>query len=585
MKPADYLKGILSKTISQLSQTQILYLLSFAVGLLCAVAASVLKNIIHFTAEFVAVRFSSGIGMLFYFVVPFTGVVLTFFLVRYIIKDNINHGISRVLYAISQKKSYLKARNIWTTLIAGAITIGFGGSVGAEAPIVHAGSSIGSTIGRLFKLNYRQITLLLGCGAAGAISGIFKAPIAGIVFTLEVLMLDLTLSSIIPLLISSVTAATVAWMSMGEKVLFSFEIKEPFIIMNVPWYIILGIFTGLVSVWFSKMTLLTEQFYSRINKQYIRLILGGLTLGLLVFLFPPFFGEGYTTVMSLLKGNNELLHTFFTDVFPEKWWSLLAITGFLMLLKVFATSSTNAAGGIGGVFAPVLFTGAIAGYFAVILITRFTTAEIPDSRFILTGMAGLMAGVMQAPLTAIFLIAEISGGYDLLIPLIISSTVSFITSRGFIRYSIYHIQLASRGELITHDKDKAILLVMDWTKDIETDLVQVKPDDTLRDLVKAISRSCRNIFPVVDEYGILEGVVLLDDVREIMFNTSLYDKMHVGDIMNLPPSYIDKSENMEAVMNTFSKTGAWNLPVLDKGKYIGFISKARIFSTYREILI
>lgn len=585
MKFDEQIKKPLNKIVSRLSQTQLIYLLSFVVGLLGALIASVMKNTIHFTAELVNSSFSTGKGLLFYFIIPFTGVVLTYFFVKTFVKDNISHGISRVLHAISKKKSYLKAKNIWASVIAGTITIGFGGSVGAEAPIVLAGSSIGSSVGRFFNLNYRQITLLLGCGAAGAVSGIFKAPIAGIVFTLEILMLDLTMSSIVPLLISSVTAATVAWISMGDQVLLSFSVKEAFLINNVPFYLILGIFTGLVSVWFSKMTMITEKLYNKINNQGLKLLAGGTALSVLVLLFPPFFGEGYNSVKSLLDGNESVLNSVILGVLPDKWWAILIISGLIVLLKVFATSSTNAAGGIGGVFAPVLFTGAVAGFFSSKIIMHYSAAEIPDNRFVLAGMAGMMAGVMHAPLTAIFLIAEITGGYDLLIPLIITSTISYITARAFTRYSIYHVQLATQGELITHHKDKAVLVITDWRKDIETDLNCVKPDDTLRELVKAIKRSKRNIFPVVDEYGVLEGVVLLDNVRELMFNPDLYDEVHVRDLMTIPQTYIDVSESMASVMEAFNRTGEWNLPVLDKGIYVGFISKARIFSTYRDMLL
>ncbi|MGB4292187.1 MAG: chloride channel protein [Bacteroidales bacterium] len=585
MKFEEQIKKPLNKIVSRLSQTQLIYLLSFVVGLLGALIASVMKNTIHFTANLVNSSFSTEKGLLFYFIIPFTGVVLTYFFVKTFVKDNISHGISRVLHAISKKKSYLKAKNIWASVIAGTITIGFGGSVGAEAPIVLAGSSIGSSVGRFFNLNYRQITLLLGCGAAGAVSGIFKAPIAGIVFTLEILMLDLTMSSIVPLLISSVTAATVAWISMGDQVLLSFSVKEAFLINNVPFYLILGVFTGLVSVWFSKMTMITEKLYNKINNQGLKLLAGGTALSVLVLLFPSFFGEGYNSVKSLLDGNESVLNSVILSFLPDRWWAILIISGLIVLLKVFATSSTNAAGGIGGVFAPVLFTGAVAGFFASKIIMHYSATEIPDNRFVLAGMAGMMAGVMHAPLTAIFLIAEITGGYDLLIPLIITSTISYITARTFTRYSIYHVQLAAQGELITHHKDKAVLVVTDWRKDIETDLICVKPDDTLRELVKTIKRSKRNIFPVVDEYGVLEGVVLLDNVRELMFNPDLYDEVHVRDLMTIPPTYIDISESMASVMEAFNRTGEWNLPVLDKGLYVGFISKARIFSTYRDMLL
>ena len=585
MKPENKIRKSVITRILSLNPSRQVYLMSLIIGLLSALAAVILKNTIHFTAQFVSGHLSSGAGYMFHFFAPVAGIIITFFFVKLVMKDNISHGISQILYAISKKKSYLKSRNIWAALIGSTITIGFGGSVGAEDPIVLTGSSIGSSLGRLFKMNYRQITLLTGCGAAGAIAGIFKAPVAGIVFTLEILMLDLTLSSIVPLLISSVTAATVTWFLMGDTVLLNFPVKEPFIVENVPWYIVLGIFTGLVSVWFTKMTLITEKFYNKINNQYTRLITGAVVTGLLVLSFPPFFGEGYTTINNLLNGDINSFQSLFSGIFHDRWLYLAVISGVMLLLKVFATSSTISAGGIGGIFAPSLFTGALTGYFVTLVIGRLFNIALPDSRFVLAGMAGVMSGVIHAPLTAIFLIAEITGGYNLLIPLIITSTVSFITARGFVKYSIYHIQLANRGELITHDKDKAVLVVMDWKKDIETDLMTVAPNARLRDLIGIITKSKRNIFPVVDEYGVLEGIVTLDDVREIMFNTELYDKVYVRDIMTIPSMYIDKSENMSTVMDAFSRTGAWNLPVLDKGIYVGIISKSRIFSTYRDMLI
>lgn len=570
----------------ELDQVKLVYVLSFVVGLLSAIAAALLKNSIYYTNKWISGVLGTESGKLLYLALPMAGMFLTMLFVKYIVRDNIGHGISRVLYSISKKKSRLGSHNSWTSIVASTITIGFGGSVGAEAPIVLTGSSIGSGIGRFFRLNYRNITLLIGCGAAGAVAGIFKAPIAGIVFTLEILLLDLTISSIVPLLISSVTAATVAYFLMGEKVLFSFNITEGFNISNIPWYIVLGIVSGLVSLYFSKMTLYLEGRYEKISNSYIRLVIGGTVLGFLIYLFPPFFGEGYESILELLHGNSTVLME------KSSVWSLdngFFVAGLfflgLILFKVVATSSTNGAGGVGGIFAPTLFLGGVTGFLVAMLLNRYAGLNLPDNRFVLAGMAGVMAGVMHAPLTAIFLIAEITGGYALLIPLIITSTVAFITTRSFEKHSIYHVQLARRGELITHDKDKAVLTFMDWKKDIETDLLKVKSTDRLGDLVKIISRSKRNIFPVVDDYNILEGVVLLDDVRETMFNTELYDTTLIRDLMSIPPSYIDKRENIETVMETFRKTGAWNLPVLDNGYYVGFISKSRIFTTYRELLV
>jgi CIC family chloride channel protein len=571
--------------IVELDQRRLIYILSLVVGFLSALAAAILKNAIHYTHLLLTEKMQHGSDYQ-YLAYPILGMLITMLFVKYVVKDNIGHGISRILYAISKKKSYLKRHNTWTSLVASTITIGFGGSVGAEAPIVLTGSSIGSAIGKFFKMNYRNITLLIGCGAAGAISGIFKAPIAGIVFTLEILMLDLTISSIVPLLISSVTAATVAYFLMGDKVLFTFSVKEAFIITNIPWYIVLGLTCGLISRYFSWMTLKLESGYDKVKNEYVKLGIGGLVLGLLIYLFPPFFGEGYDTILALLQGNTDIVtgNSIFGQMNNNSWTIILFMVC-LVFLKVIATSSTNGAGGVGGIFAPTLFIGGVNGYVVANLLNRYVNISLPDNRFVLVGMAGMMAGVMHAPLTAIFLIAEITGGYDLLIPLIITSTVAYMTIRGFERHSIYHVELAKRGELITHDKDKAVLTFMEWKKDIETDLYKIKPTDTLGNLVKIISKSKRNIFPVVDEYNILEGVVQLDDVREIMFNTELYDSTIMRDVMTIPPSYIDKKEGIETVMDTFRTTGAWNLPVLDNGYYVGFISKARIYTTYRELLI
>jgi len=569
-----------------IDQGKLLYFLSLLVGLLSALAAVMLKNSIHYTHKLLTEGITRESGSYLYLAYPLGGMLLTLLFVKYIVRDNIGHGISRVLYAISKKQSRLKPHNTWTSILASTMTIGFGGSVGAEAPIVLTGSSIGSTVGSLFKLNYRNITLLIGCGAAGAVSGIFKAPIAGIVFTLEILMLDLTISSIVPLLISSVTAATVTYFLMGEDVLFNFTITEAFNISNIPWYLVLGVISGLLSLYFSKMTLYLENHYDKIRNIYIRLVLGGIILGGLIFLFPPFYGEGYDTIMSLLEGDNNLLfgHSIFHNL-SDNYLIYILFFLCLVILKVIASSSTNGAGGVGGIFAPILFIGGLNGFLIASLLNRFLNIDIPDNRFVLVGMAGAMAGVMHAPLTAIFLIAEITGGYGLLIPLIITSTMAFITTRSFERHSIYHVQLAKRGELITHDKDKAVLAFMDWKKEIETDLLKVRATDTLGDLIRLISKSKRNLFPVVDEYNILEGVVLLDDVREIMFNNELYDTVKVRDMMTIPPSYIDKKENIETVMETFRQTGAWNLPVLDNGLYVGFISKSRIYTTYRDLLL
>jgi CIC family chloride channel protein len=586
MSTGTYFKGAIINKIGNLDQRSFIYFISFIVGLLSAIAAAMLKNAVFNFHEILTSLIANRSVNYLYFVFPVIGMLLTVLFVKFVVKDNISHGISRILYAISQKKSFIRAHNTWTSIVASTFTIGFGGSVGAEAPIVLTGASIGSSIGKLFKLNYRNITLLIGCGAAGAVSGIFKAPVAGIVFTLEILMLDLTISSIVPLLISSVTAATVAYFLIGDKVLFSFILTEPFIVSNIPWYITLGVFTGLISFYFTKMTDLLESQYEKIRNIYIRLLIGGTILGVLIYMFPPLYGEGYDTIKILLNGNApSIMENSILGQFNNSFLMIVLFLGALILLKVVASSSTNGAGGVGGVFAPTLFIGGLSGFFIATILNRFVGTSIPENKFALVGMAGLMAGVMHAPLTAIFLVAEITGGYGLLIPLIITSTISYITIKIFEPHSIYHRQLATRGELITHDKDKAVMIMMDWKNEIETDLLIVKSTDTLGDLVKIISHSNRNIFPVVDEYNILEGVVVLDDVREIMFDSEKYEETFVKNLMTIPPSYIDKKEKMETVMETFKQTGAWNLPVLDNGLYVGFISKSRIFAAYRDLLV
>jgi CIC family chloride channel protein len=586
MKVWKYLNRIITNKTGNFDQRSFIYFLSFIVGLLSAVAAAILKNAVYNFHEVLTSGISTKSGNYLYIVYPLAGMVLTVIFVKFVVKDNISHGISRILYAISRKRSSIRAHNTWTSIVASTLTIGFGGSVGAEAPIVLTGASIGSRVGKLFKLNYRNITLLIGCGAAGAVSGIFKAPVAGIVFTLEILMLDLTISSIVPLLISSVTAATVAYFLIGDKVLFSFILTEPFILSNIPWYIVLGAFSGLISLYFSKMTTLLENQYERIKSIYVRLLTGGLIVGILIYMLPPLFGEGYDTIKILLNGDTStIMQNSFFSQFNNSYATIALFMGALILLKVIASSSTNGAGGVGGVFAPTLFIGGLNGFFVATLLNRYIGTSIPENKFALVGMAGLMAGVMHAPLTAIFLVAEITGGYGLLIPLIITSTISYITIKLFESHSLYHRQLAHRGELITHDKDKAVMIMMDWKKEIETDLLTVKSSEMLGDLVKVISHSRRNIFPVVDENNILEGVVVLDDIREIMFEPEKYEETYIKDLMTIPPSYIDIKEKMETVMDTFRKTGAWNLPVLDNGLYVGFISKSRIFAAYRDLLV
>ena len=584
------MNNLLIRKIRQLksfltNQQTLIYILSFLVGLVSALAAVVMKNAIHFTHVLFTQGVMKGAGGVLSLAYPLAGIFLTMLAVKYLVRDNISHGISRVLYAISKRKSYIKPHNNWSSILTSSLTIGFGGSVGAEAPIVLTGASIGSNIARHFKLNYKYVTLLLGCGVAGAISGIFKAPFGGILFTLEVLMLDLTMSSIVPLLISSVTAATVAFFFMGDNVLFSFQVKQGFMLSELPYYLILGVFCGLVGIYFTRATIGIEKLYKRIGNKWIRMVAGGSILGALIYFYPALYGEGYETVLVLLNAGSGVAPG--NEIFGNMaagFWSFSLLMAGLLLVKVVATASTNGAGGVGGIVAPVLFTGGVAGYYLSSLLNHLFGLALIESSFTLTAMAGVFSAVLHAPLTAIFLIAEITEGYALLIPLILTSTVAFITARTFQKYSIYNEQLAITGELITHDKDKAVMTLLDWSREVEKDLLTVRPDSNLGDLVKQISKSNRNLFPVVDEFNILEGVVLLDDVRDKMFRPELYDKITVRELMTIPPSYIDLSERGDAVLDAFERTGAWNLPVLDEGRYVGFISKSRIFSAYRELL-
>jgi len=522
----------------------------------------------------------------FYLIFPFAGIILTYLFVRFVVRDQIGHGVSRILFAISKKASKLKPHNDYSSMVASTLTIGFGGSAGSEAPIVLTGASLGSTLGRLLRLNYKQRTLLLGCGAAGAIAGIFKAPISGVVFTLEVLMLDLTLSSIVPLLISAVTGAMVSYFMMGNGVLFNFVLKEGFLLKDFPYYILLGVFTGLISLYFTKMNMFIESTFASVKKAWLRISCGGVILSLLIFLFPSLYGEGYSTISALLEGNGTQMaeKSFFLSHYQLQDWFLLYL-GLVILVKVIAMAVTNGAGGVGGIFAPSLFTGGVAGYFFAGILNNIPGVQISERNFALVGMAGLMAGVMHAPLTGIFLIAEITGGYGLLIPLILASTISFLTIMYFEPHSIYTKRLAKRGELITHDKDQAVLTLMNWKKEIEKDLKTIHPEENLGSLVKIVARSKRNIFPVVDEEKNLLGIVSLDQIREIMFQHEMYEKTYVRDMMVLPQAIISPDDSMETVLNKFKRTGAWNLPVAEKGKYLGFISKSRIFAAYRKVLI
>lgn len=559
------------------------------VGICTATSAIILKNLIHWIQHLLSVNFEADQVNYLYLLYPVIGILLAGLFVKYIVRDDISHGVTKILYAISQRKSRIKPHNMWTSILASSVTIGFGGSVGAEAPIVLTGAAIGSNLGRLFRMEQKTLMLLVGCGAAGAIAGIFKAPIAGLVFVIEVLMLDLTMTSVLPLLITSVTAATMSYIFTGTEAMFKFSQTETFAIERIPYVIFLGIFCGLVSLYFTRVMNWTEGQFRKIGTTFWRkFMLGGIMLSLLIFLFPPLYGEGYDTITHLLNGqfyglmDNSMFYSL-----NNSYFGIIIFLNLILLTKVFASSATNGGGGCGGIFAPSLYLGCIAGFIFAHTSNYFpATMYLSEKNFALLGMAGIMSGVMHAPLTGVFLIAELTGGYDLFLPLMIVSIVSYITILMFEPHSIYSMRLAQKGELLTHHKDKAVLTLLSADSIIERDFQSVTPEMSLGDMVKVISKSNRNMFPVVDERGVLLGIVLLDNIRNIMFRPELYNRFRVSKFMVSPPAKVIVNTPMDQIMKTFDETKAWNLPVVDQtGRYMGFMSKSKIFNSYREVLV
>ena len=562
-----YVWGPLRALLRKLPERSRVLFLSVVTGLLCGCAAVLLKTAIH--AIHHGLQSLVGDSTWLYILLPGVGMLLSLLIVRYIVKDNIGHGVTKVLQAVSKNESKIKRHNMYSSLVTSALTIGFGGSVGAEAPIVYTGAAIGSNLGRYMGLSYRGMTLLLGCGAAGAVAGIFNAPLAGVLFTLEILLFNLSMSSILPLLLSTVSATMVSYLFLGKDTQFTCTLVE-FSMRNIPFYIVLGVFSGFCSLYFLKTTLFLEDWFGKMRNPYLRWALCAVGLGLLIFAFPPLYGEGYEDVGSLLNGEKSGAIGFFALV---------------LLLKVFAMTFTNTGGGVGGTFGPTLFVGAIAGYVLASALNLVRPGLVPVPNFVLVGMAGLMAGVMQAPMTAIFLIAEISGGYDLLLPLILTATLSYGTMRLFEQYSIYTKRIAQSGELLTHDSDQAVLTLLKTDALVETDFTPVRIDDTLKGLVDAVALSHRNIFPVLDSKKRFQGYVDLSDIRRDMFRTDLYDTARVYNYMRSAPEYVYPDEPMDSVMRKFETTGAWNLPVVGRDRhYLGFVSKSKIFNAYREEL-
>ncbi len=571
--------------LKKISDRQLVNILGVIIGFLSGLSAIILKNTVYYTHAFITGDFGFGSNSFLLFLSPLIGILLTVIFIRYFIKDDISHGISKVLYAISRNSSLLKPHNTFSSMIASTLTIAFGGSVGAEAPIVLTGASIGSNLGRIAKVSYKHRTLLIGCGAAGAIAGIFKAPIAGIVFTIEVIMIDLTMATLIPLLLSAITASVISFFFLGDEVLFSFTLESSFELSRLPFYAILGLFCGFVSLYFIRASDYTESKLQRINNPFHRLLVGGIILGVFIYIFPSLYGEGYDALMLMLNGHgNEVVNQSLFGNLQMSSFMFPVILLIIMLTKVIAMALTNAAGGIGGVFAPSLFMGGLSGLFFTRTLYLLTGIRMPENNFVLVGMAGVMAGVMHAPLTAIFLIAEITGGYQLLTPLMLTSAISFITIQYFEPHSIYTKKLAERGELITHHKDKAVLSMMKVTDLLETNFKTVSPDASLGEFVKVVASSERNVFPVVDHENNFLGVVFINDIRHILFQQELYNKIFVRDLMFMPDVRVSPNDTMEDVAKLFQQTAHYNIPVIKNGKYIGFVSRANVFSNYRKLL-
>lgn len=572
-----------------LSERVFVLILAFVVGLIAALAAFVLHRLINIIASFLMQSASADDADWRYLVYPVVGILITMLFVRYVVKDNISHGITRILYAISTNRSRLKPHNTWTSVVASAITIGFGGSVGAEAPIVLTGSAIGSNLGRVFNLDRKTMMLLIGCGAAGAIAGIFKAPIAGLVFTVEVLMIDLTMASLLPILVSCVTATCFTYVLSGDAALFTFHLDNAWTVQRIPACLFLGAFCGLVSLYFIRMMGACEGFFARFrHRAYVRLVVGGVMLSLLIFLFPALYGEGYLSINLLLNGDgttdwNRVLDN---SLFAGEGNLLLVYIALVILTKVIATSATNGAGGCGGTFAPSLFVGCFAGFFFSRFWNQYQLGTwLPEKNFALMGMAGVMSGVMHAPLTGIFLIAELTGGYGLFLPLMIVSVTSYLVIILFEPHSIYGARLAREGKLITHNTDHAVLTLMQLDSVINKDYMAVGPDVELGDVVRKISRSHTNVIPVLDAAGGLLGEIDIASIRHIVFRIELYHHFVASQLMKEPKAVLSDSDSMAVMMETFDRTQADWLPVLDSEQHLkGYVSRQRMFTHYRQMV-
>ena len=580
--------NILTWRQKHFSDKRFILVLAFFVGIFAALAAFVLHSLIHIIQKLLTVEIGANQYNWMYLILPVIGIFITMLFVHYVVRDNISHGITRILYAISSKRSRLKAHNCWSSVVASAVTIGFGGSVGAEAPIVLTGSAIASNLGQLFRMNNKTLMLLVGCGAAAAIAGIFKAPIAGLVFTIEVLMIDLTMASISPILIASVTATCFTYVLVGDAKLFTFTLENPWVVNRVPSNILLGIACGLVSLYFIRMMTFCEGIFIKIHNRYIKLILGGLILSSLLFLFPALYGEGYSSINILLSGDANNLQQLTTKTFFAGGGTmmLLAYVGCVILTKAFATASTNGAGGCGGTFAPSLFIGAFVGFLFGSLWNLYELGPFfPVENATLLGMAGVMSGVMHAPLTGVFLIAELTAGYDLFMPLMIVSVFAYLTILLFEPHSIYGMRLARQGKLITHHTDHSVLTLMTLDSVIDREFTPVEPDIEMGQLVHALSKSYSEVIPVLGPAKNLLGEIDINKIRHIIFRTELYNHFKVSQLMQQPKTKLRLGDPIEEVMQAFDKYNSQYLPVIDdEGQLYGYVSRTHLLTQYRQMV-
>ena len=568
-----------------LSDKQFVLLLSVFVGIASGLGAVIIKNSVHFIQSIIHKVRIMPYSEYLYVLFPALGILLTLVFIKYILRKPIKHGLPSVLYAISKDNGNIKAHNMFSSIVASSLTVGFGGSVGLEGPTVATGAALGSNIGRFLRLNYKQITLLLGCACAASMAAIFKAPVAAIVFAIEVIMLDLTLSSMVPLLLASVSGIITSYLFLGQEVIYPFDVQEVFKMELIHFYIIIGVLAGFISVYFTRVYMKIASLFDKIQSWRKRLLVGGAVLGVMIMLFPSLYGEGYAEINSAMRG--DYLYIFQETLFgflEQNWFWAIIIIGITVLLKVIATSITFGAGGVGGIFAPTLFMGSNLGLFFAVVVKHLGIKDLSGSTFAVLGMSGLIAGVLHAPLTAIFLIADLTGGYKLFLPLMIVSTIAFLVVRIFEKNSVYTIQLARAGDLITHNKDLAALKFLRIDKLIERNFLTVEVDANLGELVKVISESERNVFPVLDKDENMLGVVFLNNIRSIVFKPEMYADTFVRDLMFMPDVIVEKDDTMETVARKFHECSHYNLPVLDNGKYVGFVSRANVFSAYRKMV-